>query len=74
MRTFDVNPSYVDENKTLAILKLEIVRKELSDIVDFLKVSTGQNENFITTMFDEDMLEALLPALENVNFCIEEMQ
>ena len=74
MRTFDVNPSYVDENKTLAILKLEIVRKELSDIVDFLKVSTGRNENFITTMSDEDILEALLPALENVNFCIEEMQ
>ena len=73
MRTFDVNPSYVDENKTLALLKLEIVRKELSDIVDVLKVSTGRNENFITTMFDEDMLKALVPALENVNFCIEEL-
>ena len=55
MRTFDLNPDYIDENKTLAVLKLEIVRKELSDIVEFLKVSTGQNENFITTMFDEDM-------------------
>ena len=74
MRTFDVNPSYVDENRTLALAKLEIVRKELSDIVEFLKVSTGQDENFITTMSDEDILEALLPALENVNFCIEEMQ
>ena len=74
MSTFDLNAEFIDENKSLALQKLRNVSKELTDIVTVLRISTGRNENFLSTDLDEDMLEVLNYSLNNVNFCISELE
>ena len=73
MSSFRLNPEFIDENRTLAVENLLNVRHKIDAIVSVLKVSTAQNENFLSIDLDEDIKKALLIALDNVNFCISEL-